>query len=119
MIYLELTFLFFLLFLKRNEQKYKLNIYCTTDWRNVLSDEDIQRVTLRAGHSIYNQDYQKKRPHTEAGEVEDGRKRFRRNLVTEDNQDDYIDNRIYLAGESRLYSLLYNIITKYNIKSYN
>ena len=65
--------------------------------------EDIQRVTLRAGHSLYYQDYQKKRSYTDvARDVEEGTKRFRRNLVTEDNQDDYIDNRIYLAGESRL-----------------
>ena len=66
--------------------------------------EDIQRVTLRAGHSLYYQDYHKKRSYTEvAREVEEGKKRLRRSFLTEDNQDDYIDNRIYLAGESFYY----------------
>ena len=79
--------------------------------------EDIQRVTLRAGHSLYYQDRHKKRSYTDlAREVEEEPKRFRRDFVTEDNQDDYIDNRISLAGKpmsilADFYLILCRILT--------
>ena len=68
------------------------------DRRAVMCPEDIQRVTLRAGHRLFSQDHQKKRSHTDiARDVEEEPKRFRRDFVTED---DFIDNRISLAGKS-------------------
>ena len=75
-------------------------LFKCSDLRTVRSAEDIQRVTLRAGHSLYYQDHPKKRSYTEIDrEGREVTKRFRRNLVAEDSQEDYIDNRIYLAGE--------------------
>ena len=73
-------------------------------------DVDIQRVTLKAGHSLFQQDYQRKRSFIELARdgEEERQKRFRRSLATEDLQGDYIDNRIYLAGESIIIFLALN-----------
>ena len=99
--YLKVTYLIFELSTSGVKLEVKNTFFLCLDRRKVMCAEDIQRVTLRAGHSLYNQDHQKKRSFADLARDEDDEpKRFRRDFMTDDNQDDYIDNRISLAGKS-------------------